>query len=110
MYVYVRLADPVEVTLEEPQDCGRFHVTVDTVDGEDDPDGLAEAFTATGVGYLEDRHTAFVEVSVLRRLAAGRVGPSWDHDLAAMVEFATSKGWVDPGGQAVQGHIEWRRM
>jgi hypothetical protein len=43
----------------------------------------------------------------VRRLAAGRVGPAWDDDLAAMLDAARSHGWLDTASHAIRAHIEW---
>jgi hypothetical protein len=95
-------AQPPVVTLEEPDDCARFHLTV--VGGND----LARVFGAlvdAAAGRLEGDH-ALVTIDAVRRMAAGRVGDDWDDRFAAMLGFAKSKGWIDDTGNAIQAHIE----
>lgn len=50
--------------------------------------------------------TLTVRVEAVRRLAAGRVGPCWDEDLAGMLGYAASKGWTDESSERVRAHIE----
>ena len=105
MFVRVDLAsDPGAVTLEEPDDCGRFHVEV--VGGHDER-GVGDALGAAGVGRLGEGGAAFVAVDAVRRLAAGRVADGWDDEFGKMVDFARSRGWLDAAGEAIQAHIEW---
>lgn len=104
MFLKVDLAPvPPTVTLEEPEDTKRFHVAV--VGGKDW--GLVfGAMVDAAAGRLEDED-AFVTVDAVRRLAAGRVGPTWDEELAKMIEYAKSKGWFDETTHAIRAHLEW---
>jgi len=105
MYVYVDLSSqPPTVTLEEPQDCGRFHVAARG--GRSEP-GLAAALVAAGVGRGAGDGHAAVAVDAVRRLAGGRVGPTWDADFEAMLSYASGKGWLSPDGNAITAHVEW---
>jgi hypothetical protein len=105
MYVQVDLApSPPAVSLEEPEDCKRFHLAV--VNGE----SAALVFGAlvdAAAGRLEGDH-AWITVDAVRRMAEGRVGPGWDADFEAMLAFAGSKGWLDPTGASIQAHVEWQ--
>ncbi|HZP29584.1 MAG TPA: hypothetical protein VFC99_11575 [Acidimicrobiia bacterium] len=104
MYVKVDLATtPPTVSLEEPDDCKRFHLAV--VGGRD----AAMVFGAlvdAAAGRLEGDH-AWITVDSVRRMAAGRVGPEWDAEFEAMLGFARSKGWLDPTGGSIRAHVEW---
>ena len=104
MFVQVDLATaPPTVSLEEPDDCKRFHLAV--VGGRD----AAMVFGAlvdAAAGRLEGDH-AWITVDAVRRMAAGRVGPDWAADFDGMLAFAQSKGWIDPTGAAIQAHVEW---
>jgi hypothetical protein len=109
VYVQVDLGQhPPVVSLEEPEDCKRFHVAV--VGGADgggnDVRMVFGALVDAAAGRLEGDE-AFVTVDAVRRLAAGRVGPSWDADFAAMLDFARTKGWLDERGVAIRAHVEW---
>ena len=98
---------PAVVGLDEPDDCRRFHVAARVApNGGADPDGLARALAERGVGR-RDGDDAWVQVEAVRRLAAGRVGTSWERDFAAMVDFARDKGWLDASGTAIRAHVEW---
>jgi hypothetical protein len=88
-----------EVTLEEPDDCGRLHVDASGVDD----DRVRKALRDGALGVLENDH-ALLEPTALRRLAAGRVGDDWDERFGAMVDYATRKGWVGPDGR-LQAHL-----
>ncbi len=92
---------PGEVGLEDPGDCGRFHVAAR---GERDERRLAEALTKAAVGRMEGED-ALVEMGAVRRLAEGRVAPGWEQDFDRMVDYAKTKGWVR--GDAIQAHVEW---
>ena len=104
MYLQVDLGpSPPVVTLEEPDDTKRFHVTI--VGGRDA--GLVfGALVDAAAGRLEG-DDAFITIDAVRRMAAGRVGPEWDRELAVMVDYARSKGWVDETGNAIRAHLEW---
>ncbi len=104
MFVQVDLGPhPPVVTLEEPDDTKRFHIAV--VGGTEW--GLVfGALVDAAAGRLEGED-AFVTVDAVRRMAAGRVGDTWDDDFAAMLSFARSKGWLDEGGNSIRAHLEW---
>jgi hypothetical protein len=70
---------------------------------------LAERVRDDDLGeLLPDGEHLMVPVETLRRLAAGRVGPGWPDDLAAMVDYAAGKGWTDRDGTRVRAHVERR--
>jgi len=109
MYVQVDLAPtPPVVTLEEPDDVQRFHVSV--VGGDRAaPDSLAMVYAAlvdAAAGRLEG-DDAWIAVDAVRRMAHGRVGPGWDADLDGMLGYARTKGWLDENGYAIRAHVEW---
>ena len=107
MFVQVDVTPmPPVVSLEEPDDTKRFHLTV--VGG--DADSYALVFAAlidAAAGRLEG-DDAWITVDAVRRMARGHVGPEWDVDFDAMLAFATSKGWLDEHGNAIRAHVEWR--
>jgi hypothetical protein len=104
MFVRVDLGgDPPFVALEDPADCTRFHVEV--VNG-DDLELASEVLTDAGVGRIDESGAAFVEVVAVRSLAEGRVGSGWLRDFNAMLEFATSKGWMSADGAEIEAHVE----
>ena len=84
-------------TLEEAEDCTRFHVELIGSDDELAP-------TLGDVGRV-DGENVWVSPSAVRRLAAGKVGDNWEGEFAGMVGYATSKGWIDDAG-AIRAHIE----
>ena len=104
MIVQVDLhSHPPVVSLEEPTDTSRFHVAVT---GGDDRALVFGALVDAAAGRL-DGGDAWITLDAVKRWAAGRVGPGWDDDLARMVDYARSKGWVDDTAHAIRAHVEW---
>jgi len=89
------------LTLDQPDDCGAFHLAARGVDA----GGVATALAKAGAGTISG-DDAFIAPAVVERLAAGSVGADWPERFAAMLAFAEKKGWLDADG-AVQAHIEW---
>ena len=104
MFVQVDVnAQPPIVTLEEPDDCTRFHLAV--VGGTD----LARVFGAlvdAAAGRLEGGH-ALITIDSVRRMAAGRVADDWGDRFDGMLGYARTKGWIDETGSSIQAHIEY---
>jgi hypothetical protein len=89
--------------LVEPQDVRSLSVLCSAdLDGE----ALAAAARQAGLSSVPGGSHLLIPVDLLRRLASGRVGPGWEADLARMVEYATSRGWVDEEGTSLRAHIE----
>ena len=88
------------VELAHPEDCKAFSVRVSG-----DRAGLDDALQRNGVGRM-DGDEALVAVDAVRRLAAGRVGPGWEGDFAAMLEYAGTKGWIADEGRSIRAHVE----
>lgn len=104
MFVQVDLASmPPVVTLEEPEDAKRFHVAVV---GGSDIGTVYGALVDAAAGRL-DGDDAWIAVDAVRRMASGRVGPTWDDDFAGMFEFARGMGRLDEAGHAIRAHVEW---
>jgi len=93
-------AEPPAVALEDPDDCKAFAVRA-----RGDRARLGTALEAAGVGRV-DGAGALIGVDAVRRLAAGRVGPGWEGDFAAMLEYAEGKGWIADESRAIRAHIE----
>ena len=93
-------SDPPVVALEDPEDCTAFSVRA-----RGDRSGSGAALAAAGFGRV-DGDEALIDVDAVRRLAAGRVGPGWDDDFAAMLDYAEGKGWMADEGQSIRAHIE----
>lgn len=104
MFVLVDLGShPPLVSLEEPDDTRRFHLAVR---GGADPALVFGALVDAAAGRLEG-DDAWITIDAIRRIAAGRVGPGWDDDFTAMLDYARAKGWLDEATHALQAHIEW---
>ena len=106
MFVIVDLeSEPAEVSLAEPDDCGRFHVAVA---GRGHAPAVDDALQASGTGWLDGEGSAFVRVERVRDLAAGQVADDWEGRFAGMLDFARSKGWLSDDGEAIRAHLEWQ--
>ena len=104
MIIAVDLTDqPATIELAEPEDCKRFSVAARGGDQE----ALSAALPAHGVGRLLASGDAMIEIAAVRRMASGRVADGWEDDLAGMLTYAGSKGWLDETGEAIQAHVEW---
>jgi len=95
---------PPAVSLVEPDDCARFDVIVHGTGGRDDVD---RALVGASVGRTEGSD-ALVDVDGVRRMAAGRVGESWEADFLAMLDYARGRGWLTDDGERIRAHLEWR--
>jgi hypothetical protein len=93
-------SDPPVVALEDPEDCTAFSVRA-----RGDRGGLAGALESAGVGRM-DGDEALIQVDAVQHLAAGRVGPGWEGELAAMLDYAATKGWVADDGRSIRAHVE----
>ena len=106
MYIAIRANGPVErsLTLEEPDDCTRFHLEADGVT----PEQAAEALTDASAGRLDPDapDDAWIDPDAVRRMAEGRVGDDWEDRFEGMLGFAASKGWIAEDG-FIQAHCEW---
>ncbi len=102
MYVRVRATESgtTEVTLEEPDDCGRFHLV-----SEIDPSLLPNALAQANVGSMEGDETAVINPEAIVRAVGDRVGPDWGERFSAMVEYAETKGWITADGN-IRAHVE----
>ena len=94
--MYLRCAD-ASVQLVEVDDLQRLHVEVE---GHVVIGGALGSF-----GALEGDH-AWLSIAALRAAAhAQGAAAGWDADFDAMVEYASSKGWLSPDGTDVRAHV-----
>ena len=106
MYVLVDSEPaPGEVSLAEPDDCGRFHVAVR---GHSHAPAVDDALQSSGTGWLDGDGNAYVRVERVRDLAGGRVDDDWPERFEAMLRFAGDKGWLSDDGEAIRAHLEWQ--
>ena len=92
--------EPPAVVLEDPEDCKAFSVRL-----RGDRSQVGAALEGAGVGRM-DGDEALITVDAVRRMAAGKVGASWEGDFAAMLEYAGTKGWIADGGRSIRAHVE----
>ena len=97
-------AEPATVALEDPADCGRFHVTAR---GGGDAGTLDAALRANAVGTVDGDGEAMVSIEAVRRLATGSVSAAWEGEFGAMLDYARSKGWLSDDGASIRAHVEW---
>jgi hypothetical protein len=106
LYIQVVPAEPQPVvSLEEPDDCRRFHVAI----GDLSLDVAEQALEREDVGTFSDHNTAWIKITALRTLAETRVPPDWSERFDAMLRYAETKGWLSTDGTQVNGHCEWRQ-
>lgn len=89
------------VLLQQPDDFGRFSVTVE---GDGDP---AEVVRLSGLGRLkDDGEHVVVDPVALRALAGPAATADWEEGLSGMLAYAAGKGWMEDDG--VVAHVERR--
>lgn len=76
-------------------------------------DALSEALAAQRAGIVAADGDVLVPADAVRRLAGKplsgedpRVGPGWESELTAMIEYAATRGWVTDDG-SLRVHVEW---
>lgn len=106
MYILVIAASPAPVvSLEEPDDCRRFHVAIRHLS----EDAAQQALEREDVGAFSGHDTAWIKITALRELAGTRVQPDWPERFDGMLRYAQSKGWLSSDGSQVSGHCEWEQ-
>jgi hypothetical protein len=73
---------------------------------------LGSALHEHGAGQVGTDGDVLVPTAAVRRLAAeaaldrGRpLGPEWDSGFTAMLDFATTRGWMS--GDSIRAHVDW---
>lgn len=100
MIIVIDLAES-RVLLQQPDDFGRFSVTVE---GDGD---LAEVVRLSGLGRLkDDGEHVVVDPVALRALAGPAATSDWEEGLSGMLAYAAGKGWMEDDG--VVAHVERR--
>lgn len=105
--MYVRVdASPgeEEISLEEADDCTRFHVAPSEHASAGDVDRLLRANHA---GAMSGDGDALVSVAWVRGQAEDAVAPDWAARFQAMLDFARTKGWTSEDGQEIRAHLQW---
>lgn len=102
--MYIAVSPAQTVTLEEPDDCMRFHVEIQGLS----EDRVGQALAQEDVGSLASSALAWIKIEALRRLAQGRVQPDWAMRFEGMVHYAERKGWLSDDKTSVSGHCIWK--
>jgi hypothetical protein len=88
------------VDLVDAEDTKGFHVEV--VGGAD----VAAALQEAGAGTLApDGEHAHVDIGWVRQNATA-VGPDWNQQFDAMLDYARTKGWIEEGTSSIVAHLE----
>jgi hypothetical protein len=91
------------ITVREADDCRKLHVAVAP------QCDIDATLRATRVGRLGLDDKVLLDVEQLHvRAAAAATRPGWESDWAAMISYASAKGWVTADGRSLIAHIEWR--
>jgi hypothetical protein len=88
--------------LEEPDDFARFNVIAPADMSDHDID---QALRSARAGHVADG-AAYVSIEWLASAAPEPRSAAWQSGLAAMLGYAKGKGWLTPGQEHVQAHIE----
>lgn len=106
MYVKVDLqASPPSLSLEEAANCKQFHVLAV---GAGDDAAVAAALSSAGAGRASSNPGhVYIPIDTVRTMAGDAgVASSWGDEFSGMVGYASSKGWLDDSGTAIEAHIE----
>jgi hypothetical protein len=96
----VIVIDGGDVDLVDAEDTRAFHVEVR---GDDD---VAAALEEAGAGTLaDDGDHAHIAIGWVRQHAVG-VGPEWEQEFDAMLDFARTNGWIEEGSSSIVAHLE----
>lgn len=99
MIISVDLTKP-SATVLEPEVLTAFSVASSTIDDV----AVAAAMGAAGEA-AGDAHV-WVSADWIRDDVSGRVDDGWSGGFDKMLEFATTKGWLNDAGTHIKGHIE----
>lgn len=100
MRVLIEVGD---VRILEPDDLTTLSVVTELLQ----TDAGAE-LRRSGLGDIAD-DSAWLDIATLHRLAAAQSStPAWEQSWQKMIQFAGTAGWVNPGGDAVEAHVERR--
>ena len=80
------------------------HFSVRVSESADD-ESLSRALGS--LGQLASSDHAWIDIAALRAASGCADDPGWSTQFAAMVAYATTKGWVDPSGRQLRAHLEF---
>ncbi|OYD70378.1 hypothetical protein [Rhodococcus sp. OK302] len=95
----IRISD-LEVTVHESDDLNRMHVESDS-----DHIAIDTALRSSGLGHLGEENSVVLDTAALRSRCTDPT-PDWERRWAAMMDYATKKGWTRDGGRSIVAHIE----
>jgi hypothetical protein len=88
------------VELVDADDTKGFHVEV-----RGDAD-VAAVLDTSGAGALApDGEHAHIDIGWVRQHATA-VGPDWNQQFDAMLDYARTKGWIEEGTSSIVAHLE----
>ncbi|ROZ50262.1 hypothetical protein EEB13_10705 [Rhodococcus sp. WS3] len=95
----IRISD-LEVTVQESDDLNRMHVESDS-----DHTAVDTALRNSGLGHMGEENNVVLDAEALRSRCTDST-PDWERRWAAMMDYATKKGWTRDDGQGIVAHIE----
>jgi len=101
----IHVGKDLQPHLQEPEDLRSFKLVIEAQHWQ--LNAIRAAFAPAG--KVEDEKIAWVKESWLRSQAPTRDDPAWQEGFRKMVDYAKSKGWVDPMSGAIRAHIEWKK-
>ncbi|MGH9080944.1 MAG: hypothetical protein ACRDYE_12895 [Acidimicrobiales bacterium] len=107
------------VSLGEPDDLERLSVLVLPTEPEDRGDAaalgaVAAALSVHDAGTVDPDGNVFIPIEAVKRLVQGAArdqglpDAGWEPRFTAMVEQASTRGWVTDAG-TIRAHIDWDR-
>jgi hypothetical protein len=101
--LYFRISSE-SVELVDPGDVTSFHAVCRAGLGHSE---LVDIVRRENLGeFLPAGGHLMVPVETVRRLAAGQVGPDWEQNFDAMIDYAARKGWLSEDGARVRAHLD----
>jgi hypothetical protein len=93
-------ADMDTVSVKEPNVLTAFHVQSLT-----NNESVVASAIGDGAIPAEDAHL-WVSIEWISANVAGSVSDDWEDKFLRMIEYATTKGWVNESGSHLKAHIE----
>lgn len=95
----IRISD-LEVTVHERDDLNRMHLESDS-----DHTAVDTALRNSGLGHMGEENNVVLDAAALRSRCTDPT-PDWERRWAAMIDYATTKGWTRDDGRSIVAHIE----
>jgi hypothetical protein len=102
----IEISSGFAARMRDPEDFRRFHVELDV-----DKAALPELRVRLGdLADWVDAEVAWIAVAALRLLPGVTADPTWENDLATMIENARPHGWIrEQPHPAIRAHLVWKK-